>query len=138
MATSIRIDDLAQPRLTEVQRQLLAWGETTLVDFGEEAILAAARERTGLSDFGPDEFRERLLARLGELRREHGTADRPFQIHAGAPDMDRIEGFRRLEDLGGTHGVASVWNVYETPPTLEAKLEAVRRLGGEVIAKFRR
>jgi hypothetical protein len=65
---AIRIEDLAEPRLTEVQQQLLAWGETVEVDFGEAAILAAARERTGLSDFGPDDFRERL----GVLREEWG------------------------------------------------------------------
>jgi len=68
VSQAIRIEDLAEPRLTEVQRQLLAWGETVEADFGEEAILAAARERTGLSDFGPDDFRERL----GVLREEWG------------------------------------------------------------------
>ena len=68
MPNAIRIDDLAAPRLTEVQRQLVAWGETVEVDFGEAAILAAARERTGLSDFGPDDFRERLRI----LREEWG------------------------------------------------------------------
>lgn len=60
MSHEIRIDDLAQPQLTELQRQALAWGETVKVDFGEEAILTAARQRTGLSDFGPDDFRIRL------------------------------------------------------------------------------
>ncbi len=69
MARAIRIEDLAAPRLTEVQQELLAWGETVEVDFGEEAILEAARERTGLSDFGPDDFR----VRLGILRDEWGN-----------------------------------------------------------------
>jgi alkanesulfonate monooxygenase SsuD/methylene tetrahydromethanopterin reductase-like flavin-dependent oxidoreductase (luciferase family) len=103
------------------------------------ALRRAARLGDGWTSAGsswPD--LERMLERLGELRREHGTAGKPFQIHAGAPDMDRIEGFRRLEDLGGTHGVASAWNVYETPPTLEAKLEAVRRFADRVIAKYPR
>ena len=63
---AIRIDDLAKPRLNDVQKELLAWGETVEVDFSEEAILAAARERTGLDDFGPDDFR----VRLGILRDE--------------------------------------------------------------------
>ena len=30
------------------------------VEFTEEAVLGEARKRTGLSDFGPDDFRERL------------------------------------------------------------------------------
>jgi hypothetical protein len=68
---AIRIDDLAAPRLTGVQQELLAWGETAKVDFGEEAILDAARRRTGLSDFGPDDFR----ARLGLLRDEWGRTE---------------------------------------------------------------
>ena len=60
MSNEIRIDDLARPRLSDDQRQALAWGETVKVDFSEEAILAAARQRTGLADFGPDDFRIRL------------------------------------------------------------------------------
>ena len=77
MSKAIRIEDLATPRLTEVQRQLLAWGETVEVEFGEEAILAAARERTGLSDFGPDDFRLRLRI----LREEWG----------GDPEVTRFQ-----------------------------------------------
>ncbi len=60
MSNDIRIDDLATPELSEVQRQALAWAETVEVDFSEAAILAAARERTGLADFGLDDFRLRL------------------------------------------------------------------------------
>lgn len=60
MSNEIRIDDLAQPQLSQAQREALAWGETVQVDFGEEKILRAAMERTGLSDFGADDFRARL------------------------------------------------------------------------------
>ena len=77
MPNAIRIDDLFAPRLSEVQKQLVAWGETVEVDFSEEAILAAARERTGLSDFGPDDFR----ARLRILREEWG----------GDPELSRFQ-----------------------------------------------
>ncbi|MFO1467761.1 MAG: sulfotransferase [Steroidobacteraceae bacterium] len=58
--TAIHIDDLGEPRLSEVQAGALAWGETVEVDFSEQAILGAARERTGLADFGAEDFRERL------------------------------------------------------------------------------
>src|SRR5262245_21688153 len=103
------------------------------------ALRRAARLGDGWTSAGSSwEDLARMLKQLGELRREYGTADQPFQIHAGAPDLNHVDTFRRLEDLGVTHGVASAWNVYETPPTLEAKLEAVRRVGGEVIAKYRR
>lgn len=60
MPRAIRIDDLARPQLSEAQRAALAWGESITVDFGEAAILDAARARTGLEDFGPQDFRERL------------------------------------------------------------------------------
>jgi len=60
VAEGIRIDDLAEPRLSEAQRAALAWGETQQVELSVDAVLAAARSRTGLGDFGPEDFRERL------------------------------------------------------------------------------
>ena len=60
MAEDIHIDDLAEPRLNEAQRAALAWGESQPVELTSEAVLAAARARTGLEDFGAPDFRERL------------------------------------------------------------------------------
>lgn len=60
MGKAIRIEDLATPCLSPVQAGALAWGETVSVDFSEQAILEAARRRTGLTDFGPQDFCERL------------------------------------------------------------------------------
>lgn len=60
MSNEIRIDDLAAPQLSQVQKDALTWGESLTTDFSEESILQAARERTGLNDFGADDFRERL------------------------------------------------------------------------------
>jgi hypothetical protein len=62
--SEIRIDDLAQPVLTDFQKAALAWGEQNRVEFSEAAVLGAARERTGLEDFGADDFRERLAVWL--------------------------------------------------------------------------
>jgi hypothetical protein len=73
MSGDISIDDLAHPRLQEAQRAALAWGETVPVDLRMEAILQAARERTGLSEFGAQDFRERLGIIAGEW-----DADRPL------------------------------------------------------------
>jgi hypothetical protein len=102
------------------------------------ALRRAARLGDGWTSAGSSwEELQQMVDRIQALRREYGTDRKPFQLHAGAPGLDRVEGFRRLEDMGVTHGVASVWNVYETPPTLEGKLEAVRRFGGEVIARYR-
>lgn len=66
MSNTIRITDLANPQLTEVQRAALAYGEQQPVDFSESAVLDAARQRTGLDDFGPEDFRERLRLLLDE------------------------------------------------------------------------
>jgi len=105
----------------------------------EQALRRAARLGDGWTSAGSSwEDLARMLKRLAELRREHGTERKPFQLHAGAPDLNSVDSYRRLEEMGVTHGVASVWNVYETPTTLEGKLDAVRRFAGEVIARYPR
>lgn len=71
MATErIRIEDLANPVLTEAQKGAVAYGEQQAeqgtFNFSVEGILTAASERTGLDDFGPDDFRERLALWVSE------------------------------------------------------------------------
>lgn len=56
----IRISDLATPELTPIQMKIMEAAGGMSVEFTEEAVLAAARKATGLSDFGNDDFRERL------------------------------------------------------------------------------
>jgi len=63
----IRVTDLREPRLTDVQRLALDHGERNPVDLTEAAVLAVAVERTGLDDFGPDDFRVRLGLWLAEV-----------------------------------------------------------------------
>ncbi len=58
--TEIRITDLADPGLTTEQIEMRDLAERFPVVFSVEGILAAARDRTGLDDFGPDDFLERL------------------------------------------------------------------------------
>ena len=57
-AGAIRITDLANPVLSEALKGVIAATPPVVMDI--EAVLAAARAATGLSDFGPDDFRERL------------------------------------------------------------------------------
>jgi hypothetical protein len=66
MPEAIHIEDLAQPVLTEIQRAALAFGERQRIDFSETAVLAAARQRTGLADFGAPDFHLRLRLLLDE------------------------------------------------------------------------
>ena len=67
MGERIRIDDLAAPRYTDMQRAALDYCERQPVELGVDAVLDAARARTGLADFGPDDFRERLSLWLTEM-----------------------------------------------------------------------
>jgi len=66
----IRIDDLRVPQLTDVQKLALDHGERTDVDLSVDAVLDAAREGTGLADFGPSDFIERLALWLDEVGRD--------------------------------------------------------------------
>ena len=67
MANEIRIDDLGAPVLNDMQRMGLDYGETVQTELTVDAVCAAAVAQTGLSDFGADDFRERLEVQLDEM-----------------------------------------------------------------------
>ncbi len=62
----IRIADLIAPQLTDAQKAAIASGETLNVRLSAHDVLAQAMQRTGLSDFGPEDFRERLRLLVDE------------------------------------------------------------------------
>ena len=66
MTEVIRIDDLADPVLSPEQQGAIAYGKTLNLDLSRESVLAEARERSGLDDFGPTDFHERLDLLLEE------------------------------------------------------------------------
>ena len=70
----MRIDDLARPRLPLPLRALNLAGRPFArgVRLDEEGLLASARRRTGLSDFGDPSFREPLRVLLAAFEREAG------------------------------------------------------------------
>jgi hypothetical protein len=63
----IRIDDLREPVLTGAQRAALAFAERSPVSLSLDSVLGAAAVRTGLDDFGPGDFCERLALWLYEM-----------------------------------------------------------------------
>ena len=67
MTNEIRIDDLAEPVLSDFQRTALAYGESKQTDLSVDAVLDRATASTGLDDFGQDDFRERLGLWLSEM-----------------------------------------------------------------------
>jgi hypothetical protein len=60
LAEEIRITDLGDPQLSEAQQGARDYAETLDIDLGGDSILAEARAATGLDDFGPGDFLERL------------------------------------------------------------------------------
>ena len=60
MADEIRIDDLAAPVLNDVQRLGLDYGESRRPTLTVDAVCDGSDRATGLDDFGPDDFHERL------------------------------------------------------------------------------
>ncbi len=63
----IRIDDLASPVLNDMQRMAIDYGEKVSTDLSVDAVLSHAVAATGLDDFGPDDFCERLELQLVEM-----------------------------------------------------------------------
>lgn len=60
-ASELRFDDLLEPQLTPAQQQMVDYAEANPVDYSVDAVLAGAREMTGLTDPGPDNgWAERL------------------------------------------------------------------------------
>ncbi|RWU18829.1 sulfotransferase family protein [Pseudomonas alkylphenolica] len=93
---SIRITDLGAPELTERQRQAIA--SAPCIEMREEAVLAAACQSTGLSDFGADDFRERLRIWLKSFDEDAGLG--PLGRAGMFGDAVRYAASRlRFEDL---------------------------------------
>jgi probable F420-dependent oxidoreductase len=106
---------------------------------GEAALRRAATSGDGwLHGGGKPEHLPGLLARLTELRREAGTADRPFEVHVISTDAYSPDGIRRLADQGVTEVIVGFrWPYHVGPDTedLQPKLDKLRRYADDVIAK---
>ncbi|XVQ06484.1 TIGR03619 family F420-dependent LLM class oxidoreductase [Spirillospora sp. CA-255316] len=105
----------------------------------EPALRRAARLGDGWMHGGGEAAElDRLLGRLAALRREEGTADRPFEVHAISLDAYTPDGVKRLEDKGVTDVIVGFRLPYvqgrDTEP-LEKKIEHLERFAETVIAK---
>jgi probable F420-dependent oxidoreductase len=81
-----------------------------------------------------------LLERLAVLRREHGTEDKPFEVHVISLDAYSVEGVRRLEALGVTDVIVGFRWPYvpeQDTESLQTKVDALQHFSDDVIAKFR-
>ena len=77
MSNAIRIDDLREPRLSPAQQAVIDATAGLQVELSVDEVLCAARERTGLADFGPEDFLERLGLLVDEWSSD--AAMRPLQ-----------------------------------------------------------
>ena len=68
--SDIRITDLAQPELSELQKNAIANAERVEVDLSVDAICNAAMQTTELTDFGDASFKVRLEEQLQAVRED--------------------------------------------------------------------
>jgi len=81
-----------------------------------------------------------LLDRLAILRKEHGTEDKPFEIHVISADAYTPDGVRRLEDLGVTDVIVGFrwpYGVEQDTEPLQTKIDNLRRFADGVITNAR-
>ncbi len=98
----IRILDLAEPRLNDIQRGTIEAVGQISVTFSEDAVLGTAVKQTGLSDFGADDFHERLGVWLASVEEDSGLG--PVGRLAAFNDCVRYAANRlRFEDLLKRH-----------------------------------
>ncbi|NND81755.1 MAG: sulfotransferase [Gammaproteobacteria bacterium] len=64
MSKTIIFDDLAAPQFTWQQRAILSLADQREVQLEMYPILKAASDSTGLNDFGPDDFKQRMAVLL--------------------------------------------------------------------------
>jgi probable F420-dependent oxidoreductase len=81
-----------------------------------------------------------LLDRLAVLRKEHGTEDKPFEVHVISLDAYSPSGVRRLEEMGVTDVIVGFRWPYvpeQDTETLQTKVDALRGFADTVIHKSR-
>ena len=79
-----------------------------------------------------------LLDRLAILRKEHGTEDKPFEVHVISADAYTPDGVHRLEELGVTDVIVGFrwpYGVEQDTEDLQTKVDNLRRFADTVIAK---
>lgn len=75
MPGDIFIEDLSEPVFTEQQRAIIEQGQDLVVDLSRESILAEAERKTGLTDWGPEDFLERLDLLCDEWNADQGLTN---------------------------------------------------------------
>ena len=103
------------------------------------ALRRAARAGDGWSSamMKFDDLRD-TIARLRSLLAEQGRADDPFEYQAVCIDRFGLDGYREQAEIGVTDVITMPW-VFEGigfDGPLAPKLDAIRKFGDDIIAKF--
>jgi probable F420-dependent oxidoreductase len=105
----------------------------------DAALRRAVRKGDGWMHAGGDGAElDRLLARLGEIRRAEGDTRDDFEVHVISYDAYTVDGVRRLEDKGVTDAIVGFRVPYINGPDTEplaTKIEHLDRYAEHVIAK---
>jgi probable F420-dependent oxidoreductase len=105
----------------------------------EPALRRAARIGQGWSSdlHTTDELRE-IAAKLSAYRRDSPLAGEPMEICAAISDANTLDDYRRLDEIGVSYLITVPWMMYAgAASSLEAKCDAIRRFGDEVVARMR-
>ncbi|MDA2895337.1 sulfotransferase [Mycolicibacterium sp. BiH015] len=116
----IYLDDLSEPRYSAEAQQLRAMMATLAEDcpLDSDVLHARASEATGLNDFGPDDYRERLDRYVAELRQieMHG----PGIVNFHAQLVQWLKNRLLLTDLLARH--PEIDDIELAPPVVIAGL----------------
>jgi probable F420-dependent oxidoreductase len=107
----------------------------------EPALRRAARLGDGwCSAMSTEPETRRIIARLRELRAEHGRADLPFEIQVSSIDTFDVDGYRRLEDAGVTDLITQPWLLYGggLHASLDEKKDGIKRFAADVFPRMTR
>ena len=74
MSKKIKIDDLANPMLTEFQKVAKDYGETLKLELTCEAVINEASKNSRLQDFGDEDFISRLDVLMRSVSNDEGLA----------------------------------------------------------------
>ncbi|HLY34318.1 MAG TPA: TIGR03619 family F420-dependent LLM class oxidoreductase [Jatrophihabitantaceae bacterium] len=103
----------------------------------DAALRRAVVRGDGWMHGGGVEDLDALLARIAEIRKAEGVADKPFEIHVISLDAYTVDGVKRLEDKGVTDVIVGFRVPYIVGPDtqpLQQKIDHLNRYADSVIA----
>ncbi|HTJ63011.1 MAG TPA: TIGR03619 family F420-dependent LLM class oxidoreductase [Alphaproteobacteria bacterium] len=127
----INFDEVKMRPVPEVPVPILVGGHS------KPAQRRAARLGDGwMSVGGTVDENKTVIEGIQAFRKEYGTDKKAFEIHAGVMDSTDVDSMKRMGEIGATHIFTAPWDVYNPKLSLDEKVNAVKRFGDTVIAKF--